>query len=128
MAMYLRFVEGAESHDSRWLTGVITAVRILRDEGRLDPYQIEIVDATFDWFNEHIPCPPFQSNLDSGKWSEDAVAWFLPEAKDAIQKMWDLVAILRDHDIPVRILRTEGPGLIVYRDQYQVVAETPKRR
>jgi hypothetical protein len=125
--MYLRFVEGTEAADGRWLTGVITAAQLLMKEGRLDQYQIDIVEAAFDWFNEHVPCPPFQRNLDSGKWSEDAVAWFLPEANLAIQRMWDLVAVLQDHQIPVRVLRTNNPGLIVYRDGHQVVAETPKR-
>jgi len=125
--MYLRFVEGADSQDERWLTGVITAARILRDNGRLEPHQVVAVEATFDWFNAHIPCPPFQEKLKSGKWSHDAVAWFRPDASEAIQRMWDLVAVLKDHGVPVRVLRTASPGLIVYRDDYQVVAETPKR-
>jgi hypothetical protein len=126
--MYLRFVVGADSEDERWLTGVITAARILRDEGRLEPYQVDVANATFDWFNENILCPPFQANRGSGKWTDDAVAWFRPEAGDAIQRMWDLVAILRDHGVPIRVLRTANPGMIVYRDEHQVVAETPKRR
>lgn len=125
--MYLRFVEGADSQDRRWLTGVITAARVLRDESRLDAYQVDIVNATFEWLNEHLPCPPFQQNLKSGQWTADAVAWFLPEAAEAIQHIWDLTAILKDHGVPVRVLRTTSPGMIVYRDAYQVVAETPKR-
>lgn len=124
--MYLRFVEGVDSPTSRWLTGVITVARILKDDGRLEPHQIEIVDATFEWLNEHLPCPPFQRNLKSGKWSQDAIAWFLPDAVDAIQRMWDLVAVLKDHDVPVSVIRTASPGLIVYRDEFQVVAETPR--
>lgn len=114
--MYMRFVEGTESQDGRWLTGVITAARLLRDDNRLDPYQVEIVDAAFEWFNNELPCPPFQKNRRSGKWSVDAVAWFLPNAVEAIQRMWDLVAVLRDHDVPVRVLQTAEPGMIVYRD------------
>ena len=125
--MYMRFVEGADSQDGRWLTGVITVARILRDDGKLQPYQVEIVNQTFDWLNKFIPCPPFQENLKSGKWSRDAVAWFRPEATEAIQRIWDLVTILKDHDVPVRVLRSPNPGLIIYRDDYQVVAETPKR-
>jgi hypothetical protein len=125
--MYLRFVQGADSEDGRWLTGVITAARILKDEGRLEPYQVEIVESTFEWLNEHIPCPPFEENLNSGKWSRDAVAWFRPNANEAIQHMWQLVAVLKGHGIPVRVLRTAYPGMIVYRDAYQLVAETPKR-
>src|SRR5262249_34174933 len=119
--MYLRFVKGIESDDGRWLTGVITAARILRDEGRLEPYQAEIVEATYCWFNEHVPCPPFQANLESGKWSKDAVAWFVPGASNAIQRMWDLMAVLKEHDVPVRVLQTDSPGMIVFRDEFQVV-------
>ena len=125
--MYLRFVEGADSQDIRWLTGVITAARVLRDENRLEPYQADIVNATFDWLNDNLPCPPFQENLKSGKWTTDAVAWFLPESTEAIRCMWDLATILKDHGVQVRVLRTSSPGLIVYRDQFQVVAQTPMR-
>jgi hypothetical protein len=124
----LRFVSGIDSQDGRWLTGVITEAQLLRDEGKLDPYQVLIVEETFEWFNDHIPCPPFQRNLESGRWSSDAVAWFLPTVTIPIQRMWDLVAILENHGVPVRVMRTEMPGLIVYRDEFQVVAETPRRR
>jgi hypothetical protein len=125
--MYLRFVQAADSEDGRWLTGVITAARILRDEQRMEQYQVDIVNETFDWLNDNIPCPPFNQNLNSGKWSSNAVAWFLPDAKEPIQRMWNLVEILKDHGMQVRVLRAPSPGMIVYRDKYQVVAETPLR-
>lgn len=125
--MYLRFVEGTESEDGRWLTGIITAARMLRDDGRLESYEVVIVEETYSWLNAHVPCPPFKRNLESGKWSTDAVAWFLPDANEPIQRMWDLVAVLKNHGSPVRVLRTASPGMIVYRDEYQVVAETPRR-
>jgi hypothetical protein len=127
MSRYIRFVEGGDSQDLRWLTGVITAASVMKDEGRLEPYQADILAATFTWLNDHLPCPPFRRHLASGKWSEDAVAWFLPGAKEAIGRMWDLIAVLKGHDVPVRVLRTARPGLIVYRDEFQIVAETPKR-
>lgn len=125
--MYLRFVMGTESEDFRWLTGIFTEARILKDEGRLDPYQVEALEATYDWFNDNVPCPPFSEKLSSGKWTQDAVAWFLPTATEAIQHMWSLAAILQGHGLPIRVLRSVSPGLIVYRDDYQVVAETAKR-
>ncbi|MEX0613101.1 MAG: hypothetical protein WD738_21425 [Pirellulales bacterium] len=126
--MYLRFVEGGDAEDGRWLTGVVTAAGVLRDAGHLEPYQIDVVETTFEWLNENLPCPPFQQNLRCGKWSPDAVAWFLPSAAEPISRMWDLFAILIDHGVPVRVIRTANPGMIVYRDEYQVVAETPTRR
>lgn len=124
--MYLRFVEGTDSQAWRSSTGIIIMSRILKDENRLEPYQVDVVEATFAWFNEHVPVPPFTSKLKSGSWSDDAVAWFLSEAIEPIQRMWDLVAILKDHGVPVRVLRTASPGMIVYRDEFQVVAETKR--
>jgi hypothetical protein len=35
--------------------------------------------------------------------------------------MWDLVAILREHDVPVRMLKSKEPGKVLYEDDYQVV-------
>jgi hypothetical protein len=125
--IYLRFVVGAPGDDWRWLTGILGAAGTLREESRLEPYQVDVAESAFEWFNEHLPHPPFEDNLKSGVWSQDAVSWFLPDAKDFVRRMWDLVAVLKDHDVPVRMLSTPQPGLIVYRDKYQVVAETPIR-
>ncbi len=104
---------------------MITIARVLRDQGELEPYEVEVVESTFEWLNQHLPMPPFKHNLELGKWTEDAVAWFIPEAKEPIARMWDLVAVLKEHGVAVRVFRTEYPGRIVYRDNYQVVAETP---
>ncbi len=106
---------------------MITAARILRDDRVLEQHEIETVESTFEWFNDNIPCPPFQASLASGKWTPHAVAWFRPEAGEAIQRMWQLVAILKEHGVPVRVVRSASPGMIVYRDEFQVVVETPKR-
>ena len=123
--MFVRFVVGAESENAAWLTGVITAARLLRDRGELHSYESERLEEIFDWFNAHLPCPPFGQKLQSGEWTPDAVAWFRPEAKRPVGCMWDIVAILREHGVAVRMVTSERPGKIVYEDDYQVVAETP---
>jgi hypothetical protein len=40
--------------------------------------------------------------------------------------MWDLVAILEENDVSVRILKTDKPGMILYEDEFQVVAKSKK--
>ncbi len=57
--MFVRFVVGTDRENPAWLTGIITEARILRDEGLLHSYEIEQLEAVYDWFNEYIPCPPF---------------------------------------------------------------------
>jgi hypothetical protein len=123
--MFVRFVVGIDAENPSWLTGVIAEARILREDGALYRYESELLEQVFDWLNEHLPCPPFQAKLRSGEWTADAVCWFRPEAKAPLGRIWDIVAILREHGLPVRLVMTETPGKIVYADEYQVVAETP---
>ena len=125
--MFIRFVVAADSENPWSTTGVITATRILQDDGKLHDYQSDVVNAAFDWFDHCLPCPPFKERRETGTWSADAVAWFRPNAKEAISRMWDLVAVLKDHGQIVRIFRTNEPGEIVYSDTFQVVAETPRQ-
>ncbi|QDU27347.1 hypothetical protein ETAA8_24340 [Anatilimnocola aggregata] len=120
--MFIRFVAAAETDDPWWADGVITAACSLLDDGTLESYQAEVVNDSFAWFNRCLPCPPFHA----GSWSRSAVCWFRPTAKEPIARMWDLVAVLKDHDLRVRVIRTEFPGRIVYQDPFQIVAETPR--
>ena len=124
--MFVRFVVGGEAENGAWLTGIITEARLLRDRGELDRHEADHLDSIYDWFNENLPCPPFERNLRSGRWTREAVAWFRPEAKGPIGRMWDIVSLLREHGVPVRMIRAERPGRIVYEDAFQVVAETPR--
>jgi hypothetical protein len=123
--MFVRFVAGADAEDAFWLTGVFVEARLLRDEGRLYAYEVELLEETYAWFNENLPCPPFGANLRSGAWTPEAVAWFRDDAGEPLRRIWDLVHLLRENGVPVRLVTTDRPGKIVYRDAYQIVAETP---
>jgi hypothetical protein len=125
--MYVRFVAASATDDPWRATGVITQARILRDEGQLAAFEVDLVESAFDWLNQHLPCPPFNDNLGRGVWTHNAVAWFRPEAKEPIARMWDLIAILKENGVAVQFFRSQWPGVIVYRDDFQVVAETPRR-
>ncbi len=124
--MYVRFVTGTDAEAAAWLTGVFSSARLLRDRGELYQHEMDVLERAFEWFNVNLPCPPFSAKLDSREWTRDAVAWFRADARDLIDRIWDIVFILREHGTPVRMLRSENPGKIVYSDAYQVVAETPR--
>ena len=119
-AAYIRFVVGTDRDGPHWLTGVITEARILRDRGELEPHECEWLVEIFEWFNKSLPCPPFSQK----RWSRHAISWFKDDATDAIRAIWDLVALLRQHGVLVRVLRTDQPGMILYEDDFQVVAES----
>lgn len=123
--MYVRFVVGTEAEDAARLTGVITEAELFRQAGELDEEEEGRLEAIFDWFNEHLPCPPFRKKIRSGEWTQDAVCWFRDDAREPIRRIWDIVAILSEHGMCVRMVTSEQPGRIVYQDAYQVVAEMP---
>ena len=117
--MFIRFVVGTDDESHRMQTGVITEARILRDENKLHSYEEVWLEDIYDWFNLHLPQPPFSA----GKFSTEAVAWFKADSAEFISRMWDIVAIIEGHDVPVRVLRSPNPGKVVYEDEYQVLVE-----
>ena len=121
--MYIRFVVGKDDEDHRWLTGVITEARMLRERGELQPYEIAWLEETFAWLNDNIPCPPFSTDNRLRK----GACWFKSNANEAISKIWEIIALLKEHDIPVRMLRSNMPGRCLYEDEFQVVVEERKK-
>src|SRR5258706_4842354 len=122
---YVRFVVSGLNENPYWSTGVITKARELRDADALEPYEVERLNEVFDWFNTHLPCPPFKEKRGAAEWTEDAVAWFKDEAREPIGHMWEIVAILRQHRVPVRLFQSTNPGQIGHSYGIQIVSGTP---
>ncbi|MET3843377.1 hypothetical protein [Bradyrhizobium sp. OAE829] len=121
--MFVRFVVGTDRENHRWLTGIITEARLLRDRGQLAPYQQTCLEDAYAWLHAHLPCPPFSTS----DWGPEAVSWFKDTAEPSIRKMWEIVALLKEHDVGVRLLRSCNPGKIVYEDDFQIVVREWKR-
>jgi hypothetical protein len=117
--MFIRFVVGRDGEDHRWLTGIITEARVLRDDGVLEPYEVNLLEETYRWLDDHLPCPPFRRS----RWPKQAVCWFKDDAGDCIGRMWDLVFLLHQHGRAVRVLKSRRPGRVLYEDAYQVMVE-----
>jgi hypothetical protein len=121
--MFIRFVVGADHQHHRELNGIITEARLLRDRDGLSGEETARLESLFDWFNDHLPVPPFSTSA----WPQDVVAWFKDDAGEAISRMWNLVALLEDHGVQVRLLRSKSPGRVHYEDDYQILVEEWKR-
>jgi hypothetical protein len=115
--VFIRLVVGSDGDHHRALTGIIVEARLLRDRGELDQAEEARLETSYDWFEDHLPVPPFGDS----NWSRDAVAWFKHDAGEPIRRMWDIVSLLRDHDVQVRLLRSVNPGRVLHEDAYQVV-------
>jgi len=114
---YLRFVVGHESDDIDTLTGIITEARFLQDDNLLSKKENNLLNKTYKWLNKKLPCPPWSQN----NW-EYGVSWFKKDAHEFINQMWKIADILKEHGKPVRMLKIDNPGKIVYEDDYQIVA------
>jgi len=117
--VFVRFVVGSDAQHHKELTGIITEARLLRDRGELTTDEDACLTDLYEWFNEHLPVPPF----DTQRFPRDAVAWFRDDAGEPITKMWDIVQLLRDHGVEVRLLRSANPGRVVYEDPMQVLVD-----
>ncbi|HEV7758163.1 MAG TPA: hypothetical protein VGO78_04215 [Acidimicrobiales bacterium] len=107
--MFIRFVVGGDGDDHRALTGIVAEARLLADDDELSDPELVRLKASYTWLNEHLPVPPFESS----DWGRDAVSWFKDDAGEPVRRMWDLMSLLRDHGVPVRLLRSPNPGRVL---------------
>ena len=121
--MCVRFVVGQDGEHHRSLTGIITEARLLRDKGRLEEDQVTWLEDAYDWFRANLPVPPFSSST----WPTDAVSRFREDAREAIDKMWDIASLLKEYGVAVRMLKSPNPGKVLYQDAYQIVVEEWKK-
>jgi hypothetical protein len=128
--VFMRFVVGSgDAHHSKQ-TGIITEVYRLRDAGALAPHEEERLGDILVWLDEHLTFPPISPPRGQGPGagmgasaSAGAVCWFKAGAgaDEPLRKLQEIVAILREHGTPVRVLQTGTPGKVVYEDDFQVV-------
>ena len=122
LLMLIRFVTTWIDERSQVAAGIFVAAYNLLERGDLPFYEHESLTDALRWFNCHLqrPCR-FSRTLRPRL--RIAICWFKPSARAHIGKVWEMVAVLENNDVPVRILKTDCPGYIVYEDEHQVVAE-----
>lgn len=123
--MYLRFVVAEIHPDSAKELGVFHALLDLRERGELAPYEEEQHDHIRKWFNDYLEKPTrfTASKPPFYRKKSKAISWFKDTAHEHLARIRLLVAILQNHNVPVRMLQTERVGYVVYEDAYQIVAE-----
>jgi hypothetical protein len=123
--MYLRFVVADIDENSERESGVFQAAYRLNDEGILHAHEQEQWDSIRKWFGKHLKVPtrftaakpPFYRK------KKRAICWFKDSAHEHLKRIRELIAILDDHDVAVRVLKESRVGYIVYEDEHQIVAE-----
>ena len=122
--MYLRFVVTDIDEDSEQELGVFHAVRKLREEGKLHPHEEQQHDSIREWFNQHLEKPTrfTTSKPPFYRRKSRAISWFKDTAHAHLAHVRSLAAILENHGVFVRILKSNQVGYVTYEDEFQIVA------
>jgi hypothetical protein len=127
--MFFRYIAPDSRDQNPWLaTGLITIASRLSRSKRLSSMERASIREVLDWFEVNLDCPPFEKKIRTKEWDDDTVCWFRDSAIEHLKRMNALSRILRRNDILVATINSNYPGKIVYRDKYQIVAQTPKRQ
>ena len=119
---YVRFVTAVQDPYSHSLQGIIHSVSYLRDYDYLYKEEEDRVDEAIWWLNKYLAVPACLKKNENAR----AICWFHPRAKAPISIMWVIAAVLREHGQYVMLITSRDPGLVLYRDRWQVVAK-PRR-
>jgi len=126
--MYLRFITTRRDEDTLYGQGVFTAAYALRRAGRVEEWEEIWFRDTVGWFEENlrVPAEDDWDRIDARPDGHRVLFWFHASAREHVSRMRGLTALLAEHDVPTRVLRSPSPGLIVFGDLYQVAA-IPRR-
>jgi len=122
--MLLRFVTAELDDESHEELGVFHAAGKLRDSGSLSRAEETLLQEIRDWFNINLEKPKRFTSAKPPYYRkrQNGISWFKDPAMRHIGKMHEMVALLKHHDVPVRMIKTERPGYILYEDEFQIVA------
>ncbi|NMR25349.1 hypothetical protein HH219_07360 [Pseudoalteromonas sp. NEC-BIFX-2020_015] len=121
--MYIRFVINEFCLESNQRLGLFHAVRYMKDDNKFLDYELEQVERTMDWFNNHLESPLDYLNTQKLRKSDVFISWFKISAKKHISKVREFIVLLESKGVVVEQIRTDRPGKIVYSDEYQVFAK-----
>ncbi len=94
-------------------------------EGKLHAYEVALIRETLDWFKENLQVPDTFTKSKPPHYRKEkrAISWFKNSATKHLAMMRELIVVLENHGVPIRMIKSTRPGYIVYEDEFQVVSE-----
>ena len=114
--MFLRFAVTQIDEDSRKPQGVFVAAYALLDSCELNREESTRLREVLDWFSQNLPNPP------DDFYASRAIFWFRSSAHETINRIWQLVHMLRLHGYQIEIYKSRHLANISYEDEFQVAA------
>ena len=116
--MYIRFEGTRIDPKSGREQGIFHIALRLWRSGALDPHASDQLRALLDWFNANLEKPERMHRPNK----RAAVCWFKADAKECIDRIWEMVAIIREHGEEVRTATSRRLDYVVFEDAFQVAA------
>jgi hypothetical protein len=119
--MFIRFAGNRIDEDSKLTVGLFqVAFELLEDVG-IGDYHCAALSELFKWFDENLKVP-FDYRLRPRNKAERSLCWFRSTAHEHLAHAWEMVVILKEHDIFITHMKCPEVGHIIYQDQAQVLA------
>lgn len=121
MRRFIRFQTDLRAPDGRRRLGLFYSTCRLTESRELPNYAAELLEESLQWFNQNLTVPRLASR--EGR----CVFWFRTDARELLEQVWPLVALMNEEGLFVHQRTTSRPGEIVYADDHQITAIPGKR-
>ena len=121
--MYLRFQGRVPNLGTASKLGIFQLAFELRDRIDLPDYAFKELERNLSWLKANLKSPEILDYAGHHR----AISWFKDCAKEPLERIWSIKAILEDFGYPIDLIKTDKPGGLIYEDGWQIVAK-PRRR
>ena len=119
----LRFIASDPDRDPDRPVGVFGAAYDILRRNESPTYLQDEIRTTLDWFVRELPIPDRFVKSRKPHRADTGLCWFKADSVDCIRNVRYLVHLVTECGIPVREVRTDSPGYVIYEDDHQVVAK-----
>lgn len=125
---YVRFVCFQSIGRQRSRLGLFAAIDEAVESEHAPGWAIAEARSLSGWFNANLSLPEAFSTGGHKGFGQPGLSWFKSAASEHIRRMHSLRIALEQCGIHVEVLTTRDPGLIVWQDEHQIVAEPRGRK
>jgi hypothetical protein len=120
--MFIRFiVKYFNRQAKREETGIFRAADYVRDFSAIGAAEKKNLQKLIEWFDENLPVPEFYDDPAKRSEEQHTYFWFKDDAREFLDRMNALTAILEENGIKVeRLTAAETPGKLIFEDECQI--------
>ena len=126
--VFVRFVCFNTVERQRSRLGLFQAIELAEANEHAPGWALAAIHELADWFNTNLATP---THFERGSWKrpgQPALSWFKPQAVEQVCRMHELKTALEECGVHVEVLTTRDPGVVIWQDEHQVVAEPKGQR